>query len=428
MQQLQIQNGRIIDPANQLDQVADIFIVDDKIAAVGKEPPGFTADNIIDASNCLVLPGLVDLSARLREPGAEHKGTIASETRAAAAAGITTLCVPPDTDPVIDEAAVVELIHRQSSTAGKCRVVTLGALTHQLQGEFLAEIDTLKRAGCVGVSNARKKFKSTLVLRRALEYAASRSISVFIEPDEASLSLGGCAHDGPVATRLGLPSVPEAAETLAIAQILELVRDLDIHIHLGRLSCARSVQLIRQAQEEGFRVTADVAAHQLHLTDMDISSFNSQCHVLPPARSQLDRDALRQGLKQGIIQVLCSDHQPHEQDAKLAPFPSTEPGISALETLLPLSMKLVNENILSLNEVVTSLTIAPAQILKLQAGTLSPGWNADLCIYDPDMEWTLDAGEMISHGRNTPFNGWSFSGRVVHTLMNGRTVFRLEQS
>ena len=424
MQQLQIKNGHVIDPANNLDQLADVFIVDDKIAAVGKKPPGFTADSVIDASDCLVLPGLVDLSARLREPGAEHKATISSETRAAAAAGITTLCMPPDTDPVIDEAAVVELIHRKSNTAGKSKVVTLGALTHQLKGELLGEIDTLKKAGCVGVSNARRTFKNTLVLRRALEYAASRSISVFIEPDEASLSNNGCAHDGPVATRLGLPAIPEAAETLAIAQILEIIRDLDIHIHLGRISCSRSVELIQQAQQQGLRVSADVAVHQLYLTEMDISSFNSQCHVLPPLRSQQDREALRQGLQRGIIQAICSDHQPHEQDAKLAPFPSTEPGISALETLLPLTMKLVDDKLLNLNQAITSLTLAPANILKLKAGSLTPGRAADICIYKPLQEWTLDARQMVSHGHNTPFNGWSFSGRVVHTLMNGQTVYQ----
>lgn len=417
-----IHHGRLIDPASQYDNIADLYIVDNKIAAIGQAPKNFKPDQTINASGLWVIPGVVDLAARLREPGDTQKADIASETTAACRAGITTLCVPPDTHPVIDETAVVELITRKAKQSAQTKVVTLGALTAKLKGEQLSEMATLKNAGCVGVSNARKPLQNSLVIRRAFEYAATHQITVHIEANDPWLG-NGCAHEGAVATRLGLPPISTAAETAAIALILELMGDSGVRVHFCRLSCARSVDMINHARDRGLKVSADVAAHQLHLTEQDIAGFNSNCHVLPPLRSQRDMEALRLGIKNGIINAICSDHQPHDRDAKLAPFPSTEAGISALETLLPLTLKLVNEGHLDLNAAIASLTCNPAHILGIDAGTLSIGKAADICIINPETEWRFDANDMQSRGKNTPFSGWHFSGQGMYTLVDGKMVY-----
>lgn len=422
MSNILIKNARLIDPENKQDTQTDLYISDHRIAAIGNAPAGFVADEIIEANKLWLIPGIVDISARLREPGLEHKANIETETRAAASAGITTLCVPPDTDPVIDEPAVVELIHRKAKLAQQCHVYTLGALTAGLKGEHLSEMAALKEAGCIGVSNCRKPVLNSLILRRAFEYASTHNITVFINASDEHLSKEGCAHEGAIASRLGLIPIPYAAETVPIAQVLELIRDTDIRVHFGRLSCARSIELISDAKKAGLKVTADVAAHQLHLTDMDISSFNSQYHVLPPLRSQRDMEALRLGVAEGTISSICSDHQPHEIDAKLAPFPATEPGISAVETLLPLTLKLV-ENGIPLSTAIASITCNPAKILGLNAGHLAIGQIASLCLIDPDKEWVFTKADMLSHGKNTPFSGWNFTGKVVRTIIEGNTVY-----
>jgi len=423
MPNILIKNARVIDPKNQLDKQTDLYIINKKIAGIGTEPKNFKAEQTIDADKCWIIPGIVDLSARLREPGLEQKANIETETHAAASAGITTLCIPPDTDPVIDEPAVVELILRKAKLAKKSHVYTLGALTAGLKGERLSEMAGLKEAGCVGVSNARNAISNPLILRRAFEYASTHNITVFIEAQDKYLSENGCAHEGAIASRLGLNAIPYAAETAPIAQILELIRDTDIRVHFGRLSCARSIELINDAKSNGLKVTADVSAHQLHLTDMDISSFNSQYHVLPPLRSQRDMEALRHGVAEGTINSICSDHQPHEFDAKIAPFPATEPGISSIETLLPLTLKLVENGALPLNTAIASITCSPAEILGLDVGHLAVGQVANLCIIDPEKEWTFSTNTMLSHGKNTPFSGWHFKGKVIQTLLEGRTIF-----
>jgi len=423
MSNILIKNARVIDPRNQLDEVTSVYISKQHIAAIGTAPANFTPDDIIDASDLWLIPGIVDLSARLREPGLEQKANIKTETRAAASAGITTLCVPPDTDPVIDEPAVVELIHHKAKQAKQSQVVTLGALTAGLKGEQLSEMATLKKAGCVGISNCKNTINNTSILYRAFQYASTHNITVFIEAHEPHLSAGGCAHEGPIASRLGLTPIPYAAETSPIAQILELIRGTDIRVHFGRLSCARSIELIKEAKASGLQVTADVAAHQLHLTEMDISSFNSQCHVMPPLRSQRDMEALRHGIESGAINSICSDHQPHEPDAKQAPFPATESGISGVETLLPLTLKLVDSGQLSLNTAIASITCNPANILGLDIGHLTVGSPANLCLINPTREWTFLSEEMLSHGKNTPFSGWNFKGKVTQTILKGKTIY-----
>lgn len=422
-----IRGGRVIDPANGIDRVADLCLAEGRIVTVGAAADGFEPDRIIDATGRVVIPGIVDLAARLRQPGQEHKGTVATETRAAAAAGITTLCCPPDTDPPVDSPAEVELINRLARAAGKARVVTIGALTQGLEGGQLAEMAALKQAGCVGVSNALRPVASTLVMRRAMEYAASHDITVFVHPLDHALMHKGCAHEGAVASRLGLPGIPEAAETAALGQLLALVEQTGVRAHFCRLSTARAVAMVGRARYDGLPVSADVCAHQLFLTETDIGDFNSLCHTLPPLRTLHDRDGLREGVATGVIEALCSDHQPHESDAKLAPFPETEPGISALETLLPLTLRLVEEGLMPLSEAIARLTTGPARILGIEGGDLSPGARADLCIYDPRVSWELTVDGLHSAGKNTPFLGWRFTGRVTHTLLAGRLVYSAEE-
>ena len=419
---ISIINGRIIDPANQIDSHTDIHIQNGKILALGQAPDGFKAQKVIDATDRLVCPGLVDMRVRLREPGFETKGTIASETRAAAAGGVTSLCCPPDTNPIIDNAAMVKLIRLKAATEGVAKVYTLSALTQQLKGEKLSEMRELKDAGCVGTTNALTPVKSTLIMRRALEYAASHNITVFIHPFDPWLS-DGCAHEGVVSTRLGLAGIPESAETIAIARDLQLIELIGGRAHFCQLSSAGSIQLIRQAQEAGLPVTADVTAHHLHLTEMDIGFFDSNCHVLPPLRTQRDMEALRHGVQSDILSCIVSDHQPHDSDAKLAPFAETEPGISGIETLLPLALKLIDSQNMSLMEVISRLTIQPARILNIAEGTLSTGQDADICIFDPEAYWRVEKEKFLSKGKNTPFHGWELKGQVEYTIKTGEIVF-----
>ena len=418
-----ITNGRVIDPDQGIDAEMELYIADGLIAALGAPPDGFVAERTLDARGCWVIPGAVDLAARLREPGHEHKATIASETHAAAAAGVTSLCCPPDTEPVIDTPAQVELIHRRAAAASGIHVYTLGALTTGLDGRHLSEMAALRRAGCVGVSNALQPLAGTLVLRQAMEYAGSHGLTAHLHPVDFDLAGRGCAHEGAVASRLGLPAVPQAAETAALGQILALIQQTGVRTHFCRLSSARGVAMIREARRDGLPVTADVCAHQLFLTDQDLVDFNTLCHTFPPLRSEADRDALREGLVDGTLDAVCSDHQPHEPDAKLAPFAETIPGISALETLLPLTMALVTGNQLSHSQAVARVTRAPARILGVEAGDLRPGSIADVCVFDPNERWQVRPGSLYSAGCNTPFMGRELSGRTRYTLAEGQLVF-----
>ena len=422
-QRIHIQGGHLIDPANNIDSDNDVWIADGKIAAIGKAPNGFTADQVIDASNRVVCPGLIDLSARTREPGQSDKATIASETRAAASAGITTLVCPPDTNPVIDSAAVVELIHHKARESNCSRLLTLGALTRGLGGETITAMHTLKGAGVVGMSNASQPVRNALVLSRALEYAATQDLTVFIRPDEPDLSQGGCVHEGPLATRMGLPGIPEAAETVAVAKTLELIEKTGARAHFSQLSTARAAHMIARARHDGLKVTADVAVHHLYLTEVDIRNFDSACHLLPPLRSEQDRDGLRESISNGMIDAICSDHQPHEPDAKQAPFPDTAPGLSGLDTLLPLVLRLADERLLSLSDAIRAVTRTPAAILGLDSGYLSTGSTADLCIFNPAESWFVSTDSLQSNGHNTPFMGWEMHGRATHTLVDGHIKF-----
>lgn len=422
---LKISSGRIIDPANNIDQTGGLFIDEGLIVGIGKSPKGFKAEQEIDATGQIVCPGLIDLCARLREPGEEHKATIASETTAAIASGITSICCPPDTIPVIDTPAVVELIFQHASNSQQSKVFPLGALTHGLKGKTLAEMDTLKNAGCIGVSNAYAPIVDTEVLRRALEYATTCEITVHLYCEDDYLRNNGVVHEGPVSTRLGLPAIPETAETIAISRALLLVEQTGARVHFCRISTARSIELLAEAKTRGIDVTADVGIAHLHLTDMDISSFNTDCYVLPPLRSQRDKEGLRTGLANGTITAICSDHQPHEADAKSAPFSMTEPGASTIEMLLPLTLQLVRDKNLTLQQAIAALTSAPAKIAGLDTGNLSIGSRADICIFDPESSWIVETEALLSAGKNTPFASWEMTGKVTHTLVDGNIIYQL---
>lgn len=423
MSSLLIAGARILDPASGFDAEGFLGIRDGRIIHIGKTKPKFKYEETLNARGQWLMPGIVDLAVRFREPGQTAKASIASETRAAQASGVTTVVLPPDTQPVIDTPGMVDRIRGKALAAGGLDLRMLGALTQGLAGEALAEMSALKQAGCVGVSNSHHGLRDSLMGRRALEYAQGLGLTVHVFAQNPALANGGCAHEGPVATRLGLPPIPVAAEVSAIRFWISLVEDTGARVHFGRLSTARGAEMIETAQKRKLPVTADVAAHQLFLTDLDVDGFNAMAHVIPPLRSSADRDGLRSALKRGVIGAVCSDHQPHEADAKTNPFPLTEPGISALESLLPLTLRLVQEKLLSPLTAAARLSHGPATILGIPAGALAVGASADVVLFDPEARWTLDAAQWLSAGRNTPFHGQTFTGRTTRTLYRGETVF-----
>lgn len=415
---LSILGARVINPATGLDQVSDLHISQGKIVAVGAAPAGFVANQTLEANGLIAAPGLVDLSVALREPGYSRKGTIASETRAAAAGGVTSLCCPPFTKPVLDTSAVAELILDRAREAGHAKVFPIGALSKGLEGEQLAELIALRDAGCVAFGNGLSSFQNTRTLCRALEYAATFDLTVIFHSQDRDLAQGGIAHEGPTASFLGLPGIPETAETVALARDLLLVEQSGVRAHFSQLTSARGVELIAQAQARGLPVTADVALYQLILTDEALIDFSSLYHVQPPLRTRADRDALREGVKSGVIQAISSHHQPHDRDAKLAPFGATEPGISSVELLLPLALTLVEDGLLDLPTLLARLSSGPAAALRLPAGQLQVGSPADLVLFAQNV--TTVAGERwLSKGQNCPFLGHSLPGAVRYTLVDG---------
>lgn len=428
MSSILIRNGRIIDPANNIDQIGSLSIKDGKIAELLSADSNATAETVIDASGQIICPGFIDLSVRLREPGHSQKGSIVSETHAAAAAGVTSLCLPPDTKPTIDTPAVVEFIKDKAEKAGYPQVYTLGALSQGLAGNDLSNLFALKQAGCIAVSNAGNSLNNLLILRRAMEYAATHDLLVIYRANETSLSGKGCAHEGAVASRYGLPGIPAAAESIALAQCLELAELTGCRLHISQISCKQSVIKLQQAKKYGSNITADVAIHQLHLTENDVIPFDSNYHVIPPFRSQIDRQYLRDGLANGTIDAICSDHQPHDLDAKLGAFPETEAGIASVETLVPLMLELSQQHGIALNHAIAKLTQQPASILGLAAGTLSIGQAADVCVFAPNANWQVNRQNWHSAGINTPYWQQNLRGRVTHTVQAGQLIFKLENS
>jgi dihydroorotase len=432
-----IQNGRVIDPASGLDQQADVAIADGRVASIGAAPAGFVAHKTIDARSQIVVPGLIDLSARLREPGHEHEGMLASELAAAVAGGVTMLVPPPDTDPVLDEPGLVEMLTHRTQRLQLARVAPLGALTRGLAGEVLTELSELSDAGCVAFGQADVALEDTQVLLRALQYAATFGHIVCLRPNDAFLGRG-VAASGALATRLGLSGVPVIAETIALHTIIELVRATSARVHIARLSSAAGVELLRAAKATGLPITADVSVHNLHLTDTDIGYFDSRLRLSPPVRQQRDRDALRAALADGTIDVLVSDHTPVDEDEKALPFGEAEPGASSVEMLLSLALKWAADSKLPLPQALARVTSAPARVLLAGAGNarlaqtagmgaIKLGGVADVCVFDPAASWTVSAESLRSQSKLSPFafelNGTELPGRVTHTLVGGRLAF-----
>jgi dihydroorotase len=426
---IHIKNGRLIDPATGVDRQADLFIADGIIVSPGHgdtPPAGFVAEGIIDAGGCIVCPGLVDLSARLREPGFEYKATLESEMAAAAAGGVTSLACPPDTDPPLDEPGLVEMLTHRARLPEFAHVYPVGALTVGLAGQKLTEMAELAEAGCVAFGQANTAILDTEVLLRAMQYAATFGFSVWLQARDPHLAKRGVAHDGAVATRLGLTGIPVVAETIALATLLHLARETGVHLHLTRISSAASIEMIRAARAAGIAVTCDVAVHHLHLSEQDIGWFDPHCRLDPPLRALTDRDALRAGLADGSIDALCSDHTPVDDDAKQAPFADAEPGATGLELLLPLTLKWAGELKLPLVKALARITSEPARVMGLRAGTLAPGNPADICIFDPAASVRISRENLRSLGKNTPFLGKTLKGRVRYTLIDGHLAYHDE--
>jgi dihydroorotase len=413
-QNIHIKNSRLIDPKNGIDAALDVFIANGRIAAIGQAPAGFTADRVIDASRQIVCPGLVDLSARL--------AGIESELLAAVAGGVTALACPPDTNPPLDEPGLVERLVRRSETLGLAHVYPIGALTRQLAGEKLSELSGLTRAGCIAFSQAKQPIDDTQVLLRAMQYAATFGYAIRLRPQDHHLARDGVAHDGEVASRLGLTGIPVCAETIAIGTALQLARETGVRLHLSRISSAAGVALVREARRAGAAVTCDVTIHHLHLSDMDIGYFDSHARFDPPLRSGSDRDALRAAAADGLA-AICSDHTPVDEDGKQLPFAEALPGATGLELLLPLTLKWAEEMKLPLSTALARITCDPAAILGIDAGALGIGSPADVCIFNPAAPWQVTPEALRSEGKNTPFLGYEMAGRVSTTLVDGRVVF-----
>lgn len=420
---IQIQNGTIIDPAAGTEARKDVFIAAGRIVGIGQAPADFNAAKVIDASGLYIAPGFVDLSARLREPGFEHKATLESEMAAAMAGGVTSLVCPPDTDPTLDEPGLVEMLKFRAQKLHLAHVYPLGALTVGLKGETITEMVELTEAGCIGFSQADNPIVDTRTLQRALQYATTYGYTVWLRPQDAYMSKGGVAASGAVASRLGLSGVPVAAETIALHTIFELMRVTGARVHLSHLSSAAGVELVRAAKAEGLAVTCDVTINHAHLTDIDIGYFDAQFRLDPPLRSQRDRDAIRAGLADGTIDAICSDHTPLDDDEKLLPFAEATPGATGLELLLSLTVKWAREADVPLAKALARISSAPADVLKLPAGRITTGALADLCVFDAAGEWRVDPKKLKSQGRNTPFLGYELPARVRATIVGGHVAY-----
>ncbi|MDQ7978055.1 dihydroorotase [Paraburkholderia sp. SARCC-3016] len=420
---IHIQGGTLIDPVAGTEQQQDVFIAAGKIVALGRAPEEFHAAKTVDARGLMVAPGLVDLAARLREPGYEHKATLESEMAAALAGGVTTLVCPPDTDPVLDEPGLVEMLKFRARNLNQAHVYPLGALTVGLKGQVITEMVELTEAGCIGFSQADVPVVDTQVLLRALQYASTYGFTVWLRPQDAYLAKGGVAASGALASRLGLSGVPVSAETIALHTIFELVRVTGARVHLSHLSSAAGIALMRAAKAEGLPVTCDVTVNHVHLIDVDIGYFDAQFRLDPPLRSQRDREAIRAGLADGTIDAICSDHTPVDDDEKLLPFAEATPGATGLELLLSLTVKWASEAGVPLAKAINCITAAPAGVLKLAAGRIETGLPADLCIFERNAHWRIEPRALKSQGHNTPFLGYELPARVRATVVSGQLAF-----
>ncbi len=425
-----IKGGRVLDPASGLDAIADVALSNGVLLAIKDVAADFVPARIIDATGCIVAPGLVDLAVRLREPGHEHERMLESEMAAAVAGGVTSLVCPPDTEPVLDEPGLVEMLRYRAEKLQQARVYPLGALTRNLEGETLTEMLQLTEAGCVAFSQAEVPLANTQVLQRAFQYASTFGYSIWLRPQDFYLGQG-VAASGALATRMGLSGVPVAAETIALHTIFELMRATSgVRVHICRLSSAAGVALVRQARIDGLNISCDVSINSLHLTDADMGYFDSRSRLSPPLRQQRDRDALRAGLADGTIDALVSDHTPVDADAKDLPFAESEPGATGVELLLSLALKWSADSGVDLLRALDVISRAPASVLGAslgkrqdRVGRLTPGGVADVCVFDPRASWTVGSAALRSQGKHTPFAGYELPGRVRCTIVDGRVAY-----
>jgi len=422
MKDILIKNGTVIDPASQLNKKSDILIQQGKFSAIGEELDSPADCEIIDAKGLTVIPGLVDLRARFREPGQEYTATIASEAKAAALAGITSVCIPPDTEPAIDRPSIANTLFDKAKHANGAKVYPISALTTNLDGNKIADLWTLANTGCVGTSNAKKAIPSVLVQRRAMQYAASFDITVHLYPQDHELYGNGCVHEGITSTRLGLSAVPAAAELVGLARDIALIETTGVKAHFMGISCARSVEMIADAQKRGLNITADVDIHHLLMNEEDMQDFDSNFHIQPPLRTKADQNALIDGVSSGVISAICSDHQPHNSDAKLAPFAETEPGISSLEILLPSLFSLSEKHNIPLSTLLAASTNQAADILNIEAGQISIGHDADCALIDSQSKSAFERKQINSQGKNSPYIGQKLPAKVLKTIISGKVV------
>jgi len=418
---LLIRGGRVIDPASDLNEVCDLWIEDGRIAGIGSFA-GEAAETI-DASGQVVCPGLIDMHVHLREPGQEWKEDIESGSRAAVAGGVTSLCCMPNTGPHIDHAGIARQIIERSRQVGLCNVHPIGAVTKNLEGKELTEMRELSRAGCVAFSDDGLPIWHAGVMRKALEYSASFGFMVIQHAEEKQLTKGGAINEGWISTQLGVGGMPAEGEDSMIARDIMLARKAGARYHVAHISTKGAVELVRRARAEGLKVTAEAAPHHFALTEEEVLGFNADAKMNPPLRTEEDRRAVIEGLRDGTITVIASDHAPHHEDDKRCGLACAAFGIIGLETILPVSLELVRNGVLSLTDMLAKLTCNPAALLGLSAGTLAVGAAADICIFDPKTTWTVDRNRMVSKGKNTPWHGRELTGRVSRTIVSGRTVY-----
>lgn len=418
-----IKNGRVIDPKNNIDSILDILVVNGKITELNKNLDSKKANQIIDASKKIVMPGIIDLQLNLREPGNQYKSTLESEMKAANAGGVTGMVCPPDTTPILDEPGLVKMLKNKSEALKRGNVYPLGALTQKLNGKLLTEINDLYESGCIGFSQAEKPIQDTEVLYRSFQYLSTFNLKAFLRAEDAYLSEKGIINAGEISTRLGLKGIQSISETTAINKILEIARLTKTKVHLNKISTADGLNLVKIAKKNGINVTCDVSIHQIFLTDNDIGFFNTNCYLKPPLRKESDRIKIIESIVDGTIDAICSDHSPVNEDNKLKPFAESEHGASSVELLIPMVFKLSEEYKIDLGLLINKITHIPANILEINKGNLSINSDADICIFDPNYSWEVNAKTLISEGKNTPFMNANFIGKVSSTIFNGNIVF-----
>ncbi len=419
-----VHDGTVIDPTNGLEAERDLLIEEGVICELG-QPGSFVSVEAkrLDASGCIVAPGLIDMHVHLREPGYEYKETLLTGTQAAVAGGFTTVACMANTNPVNDNGAVTRFIVEQARSTGLARVFPIGALSKGLKGEELAEIGEMIDAGAVAISDDGRPVMDANLMRRALEYCSMFDVPISVHEEDLNLSADGSMNEGPTALRLGLRGTPSAAEEVMVARDIALARLTGGRVHIAHVSTVRAVALVRQAKAEGLAVTAEVAPHHFTLTEEAVEGYNTNAKMSPPLRLAEDVAAMKAGLRDGTIDAIATDHAPHHQDEKEVEFDRAAHGITGLETALPLTLNLVREGVLSLSEAIRKLTVNPARILGLPSGTLAVGVSADLTLFDPGATWKVDPFASRSRSRNTPFASWELTGRVLRTVVAGRTVY-----